>query len=83
MTRALIVVAAVLGGVVVFGWLGWALYASRQFSPLTGASWGLAAIVVGGVVVTGLLAAGLIVLAFYSSRRGYDDRAHDEFEPDG
>lgn len=35
--------------------------------------------VLGGVIATGALTGGLMWLAFYSSRKGYDDRAgHDE-----
>lgn len=69
----ILLVAAALAGV--FAYLLWALRASWRLggdSELGLHGWialGLA------FVVTGLLGAGLKGLAFYSSRRGYDDQA--------
>jgi hypothetical protein len=36
--------------------------------------------VAGGAVAVGLLAGGLMWLAFFSSRHGYDDRVEDPFD---
>ena len=49
--------------------LGWVLVAAEAFEGL-GPIWGWVA---AGAAVTGLLTAGLMWLAFFSARRGYDD----------
>jgi H+/Cl- antiporter ClcA len=67
----LIVVAALA---VVFGYIAWALKASWALGE--GVSLGVhgwTALVL-AFVVTGLLGGGLMWLAFYSSRKGFDDR---------
>jgi hypothetical protein len=64
----------------ILGYLGWALWSLRGTGSWTGGSWVLGAIIVGGVLVTGALAGALMWLAFYSARRGYDDRPQD-FDP--
>jgi hypothetical protein len=54
--------------------MGWALYQGSQI----GGGWSsLAPIwpyVAGGLIVVGALTGGLMWLAFYSDRKGYDDR---------
>jgi hypothetical protein len=55
---------------------GVALYAWREIGEVEISGHGLAAIAL-GAVVSFALGAGLMALMFFSSRRGYDDRAHD------
>ena len=74
MSKAVTVALVVLGLGVLAGWVGWAFWSTRDAGSWTGGSWVLAAIIVGGVLFTGALAGGLMWLAFYSSRKGYDDR---------
>ena len=64
---------AILVGVAVFAaLLFWGFYATPGGS-WAGGSWVLAAVMTGGVLATGALAGGLMWLAFYSARKGYDD----------
>ena len=74
-------IAVTIGLVLLFGFFGWAFYASNQLGvSWTGGSWVLTLVIVGGVLVTGALTGALMWLAFYSSRKGYDeDAAH--FDP--
>ena len=58
---------------VVFGFFGWAVFATRGFGSLTGGSRALAWLIGVGVVGTGALAGVLMWLAFYSDRKGFDD----------
>jgi len=64
--------------VVIFGFMGWALYNTGDLGDLTGGSAFITAMIVAAVVVTGAVAWGLMHLAFYSSRKGFDDQL--EFE---
>lgn len=59
---------------VVFGFMGHALWQMGGLRELTGGSWVLTLIIVGAVVVTGLVAAVLMRLAFWSSKKGWDDQ---------
>ena len=61
-----------LGLVVMFGFFGWSFYSMRG-SSLTGGSHAIAVMIVVGAVGTGALAGVLMWLAFYSSRKGYDE----------
>ena len=71
------ILLTVLGLALVFGFMGWALYAAnQQGGSWTGGSAVLTLIIAGGVIGTGLLAAVLMWLAFYSARKGYDEAAH-------
>jgi hypothetical protein len=72
MKNALVILLSALG-VAVVAFLVWGLWATRGAGSWTGGSWVLAAIIVGGVLFTGALAGGLMWLAFYSARKGYDD----------
>jgi hypothetical protein len=54
--------------------IGWVVLAMGPLSDWTGGSAVLAALIVGDALVAGGLAAGLMALAFYSSRTGFDDR---------
>jgi hypothetical protein len=55
---------------------GVALYAWREIGDVPISGHGLIALGL-GVVLTALVGAGLMALMFFSSRRGYDDRASD------
>jgi hypothetical protein len=68
----IVVVFAVLAMV---GAMGWAVYKSQGLGSWTGGSPILLLIIVLGTLVTGALTAGLMALAFYSERKGFDDRA--------
>jgi hypothetical protein len=63
---------AVLALGAVLGFFGWAFYAMGGVTGLTGGSTAIAVMIVGGVFFTGALGVGLMWLAFYSSRKGYD-----------
>jgi hypothetical protein len=63
----------------VLGWMGWSLYASGGLGDVGSGGSALVLVIVGGVAGTGLLAGALMWLAFYSSRRGWDEPAR--FEP--
>jgi hypothetical protein len=56
--------------------VGVALWAWREIGDVPISTHGLIAIGL-GAALTLLLGAGLMALMFFSSRRGYDDRAHD------
>jgi Flp pilus assembly protein protease CpaA len=56
--------------------VGVALWAWREIGDVPISTHGLIAIGL-GAALTFLLGAGLMALMFFSSRRGYDDRAHD------
>jgi multisubunit Na+/H+ antiporter MnhG subunit len=59
---------------------GVALWAWREIGDVEMSAHGLVALTL-GVLVTFALGAGLMALAFFSSRRGYDDRAHQPDDP--
>lgn len=67
------VVLVVLGLAAVFGWMGWALLDMGGLEGITGGSTTLGLMVAGGVVATALLAGVLMRLAFWSSKKGYDE----------
>jgi hypothetical protein len=73
-----------LGGglVIMFGFMGWAFYSTRSigFGPGTGA---ITVMIVASVLGTGLLTGVLMWLAFYSSRKGYDESPKFETKPGG
>jgi hypothetical protein len=61
---------------VIFAFFGWAFYATRDLGSWTGGSGAIAIMIILGVLGTGGLTAGLMWLAFYSSRKGYDEAAY-------
>jgi len=75
--------AIFMGGglALLFGFMGWAFYSTRSigFGPGTGA---IVVMIVAGVLGTGLLTGVLMWLAFYSSRKGYDESPKFEAKPD-
>lgn len=82
------IVLTVLGLAVMFGFFAWAFYAAnRMGGSWTGGSSAIAVMITAGVLGTGALTGVLMWLAFYSSRKGYDetpkwaDRRKDR--PDG
>jgi len=56
-----------------FGFMGWTLWSSGVFGELGRGSTGLTITIAVGVLVTGLLTGVLMRLAFYSSKKGYDE----------
>jgi cation transporter-like permease len=67
-----VVILAALGLMAVFAFFGWALYISGGFA-WTGGSKAIVIALVAGAVGVGALTGVLMWLAFYSSRKGYDD----------
>lgn len=67
---------------VVFGFMGHALWQIGDLRALTGGSWVLALVMAAGVLLTGLVAGGLMWLAFWSSRKGYDEAVQYDLHPD-
>ena len=66
-------IASAAGLIALFGFFGWAFYATRDFGSWTGGSLVVALMIALGVIFTGGLTGALMWLAFYSSRKGYDD----------
>jgi hypothetical protein len=52
---------------------GWGFYAMRDFGSWTGGSRAIAIMIGVGAIATGALTGALMWLAFYSSRKGYDE----------
>ncbi|MEI9964161.1 MAG: hypothetical protein WDM92_05105 [Caulobacteraceae bacterium] len=77
MSRGLVVLAVVLLGFLAFVvWSFFRLWALAGNAPMSAAGYGAMAL---AAVLTLGVGGGLMWLAFYSSRKGYDDRAgHDE-----
>ncbi|MDB5483774.1 MAG: hypothetical protein JWO83_4827 [Caulobacteraceae bacterium] len=67
-----VVILAALGLMAVFAFFGWAFYISGGFA-WTGGSKAIVIALVAGAVGVGALTGVLMWLAFYSSRKGYDD----------
>jgi hypothetical protein len=61
--------------------LAWALWATGALD-FSGGSATSVAIIAGGVLLTGALAGAFMWLAFYSSRKGYDDAPKIERDRD-
>jgi hypothetical protein len=82
MRRHLATIFLLLVLALVAGFFGWALHAAEPM----GSGWeGLAGVwlyVLGGLVAVGALTGGLMWLAFYSSRHGYDE-PFDVNKPNG
>ena len=76
---ALLVIAAVAAALVGFG-----VWASSQLTGSFGGTVWIWLAMVGGALTVAALTAGLMWLAFFSARRGYDDAAVDfSDDPDG
>jgi cation transporter-like permease len=76
MTKAAVIAVVLLGLAAVAGFFGWAFYAMEGAGSWTGGSSAIMTIIVAGALVTGGLAGVLMWLAFYSSRKGYDELPH-------
>ncbi len=59
---------------VVMGLIGWAFISTSALGSMTGGSWALTLMIAGGAVGAGALTGVLMWLAFYSARKGFDDR---------
>jgi cation transporter-like permease len=70
--RRLIVALTAIGLLAVFGFFAWAFYSTRG-TAWTGGSKAIAVTLVVGAVAVGGLTGVLMWLAFYSSRKGYDE----------
>lgn len=73
-------IAPGLATVLAFG--AWAVFATRAMGPWTGGSTLLLETIIGAAVFTGGLTGVLMWLAFYSSRKGYDEPFRPDDNPD-
>ncbi len=65
-----------------FGFMGWSFYSTRSISLEGAGSGAMMIMIVVGVLGTGLLTGVLMWLAFYSSRKGYDENPKFEVRAD-
>ncbi len=77
------VILIALGLAAIFGFMGWSLWRMGGLGGVTGGSTTLTIIVIAGVVGTALLAGVLMRLAFWSSRKGYDETVRFEQRDEG
>ncbi len=70
------------GLAIVFGFMGWSFYSTRSMGFGGPGSGAIVVMVLAGVLGTGLLTGVLMWLAFYSSRKGYDETPRFETKPD-
>ncbi|HEY5107457.1 MAG TPA: hypothetical protein VII73_11920 [Caulobacteraceae bacterium] len=66
-------VAIGAGLAILFGFMGWSFYTTGSMRLAGASSTTSLVMIVAGVLGTGVLAAVLMGLAFYSSRKGYDE----------
>ncbi|HEV2364935.1 MAG TPA: hypothetical protein VGS12_12145 [Caulobacteraceae bacterium] len=71
--KTLTAIVLIGAGLAFLAFMGWTLATSGIMGSLRGNSGVVIAIIVGGVVGVGGLTGLLMWLAFYSSRRGYDE----------
>ena len=71
-TKRLVVILTGVGLLVVFGFFGWVFYTTGGFAWI-GGSKAIATALVAGALGVGALTGLLMWLAFYSSRKGFDD----------
>jgi cation transporter-like permease len=71
--RRLVPILVVVCFGVILGLMAWAFFATRDLGPWTGGSSAILIMILAGAVLTGALTGGLMALAFYSDRRGYDE----------
>jgi cation transporter-like permease len=77
-----VVILTAAGLLAVFGFFGWALYISGGFA-WTGGSRVIAIALIAGAAGVGVLTGVLMWLAFYSSRKGYDEPPSFDEHGDG
>lgn len=70
------------GLAILFGFMGWAFYSTRSMGLGGPGSGAIVVMIVAGVLGTGLLTGVLMWLAFYSSRKGYDEGPRFETKMD-
>ena len=70
------------GLAILFGFMGWAFYSTRSMGLGGTGSNAIMVMIVAGVLGTGLLTGVLMWLAFYSSRKGYDESPRFETKSD-
>ncbi|MDQ2860237.1 MAG: hypothetical protein M3T55_05830 [Pseudomonadota bacterium] len=77
-------IAIFMGGglAILFGFMGWAFYSTRAMGLGGPGSGAIVVMIVAGVLGTGLLTGVLMWLAFYSSRKGYDESPRFETKPE-
>lgn len=80
--KAPAIILTVIGLAVVFGFMGWALTKMGGIDGITGGSQGLGIMIAVGVVGTGALAAVLMRLMFWSSKKGFDETVRFEKRED-
>lgn len=80
--KAVHILLLLLGLAVVFGFMGWALWKMGGLEGITGGSMTLALVIGGGVLATAALAGGLMWLAFWSSKKGFDETVEFETRED-
>lgn len=78
-------IAIFMGGglAILFGFMGWAFYSTRAMGLGGPGSGAIVVMIVAGVLGVGCLTGVLMWLAFYSSRKGYDESPKFETKPDG
>ena len=72
------VILIAVGLTAIFGFMGWSLLRMGGLQGITGGSTSLTIMVALGVLGTALLAGVLMRLAFWSSRKGYDETVRFE-----
>jgi cation transporter-like permease len=77
-----VVILSAVGVLAVFGFFGWVFYINGGLA-WTGGSKAIAIALVAGAAGVGALTGVLMWLAFYSSRKGYDDPPRFEDPDDG
>ncbi|MDO9433271.1 MAG: hypothetical protein Q7T84_18410 [Phenylobacterium sp.] len=73
MKYGLTVLASFFGVAALAGLAGWTFYTGSKIGGGWGSLGPVLLFVIGGLVVVGALTGGLMWLAFYSSRQGYDE----------
>jgi len=71
--KAPAIILIVLGLAAVFGWMTWQLIRMGGLTGLTGGSTTIGIMIAVGVIGTAVLTGVLMRLAFFSSRKGYDE----------
>ncbi|MEO8926804.1 MAG: hypothetical protein ABI306_06530 [Caulobacteraceae bacterium] len=72
-----------VGLALLFGFMAWAFYSTSSMGLGGPGSGAIVVMIVAGVLGVGCLTGVLMWLAFYSSRKGYDESPKFETKPDG
>ena len=73
MSRRLVIALVVVGIVAFISFAAWTVIATKAMGSWTGGSSVLLGMIIAGALFTGGLTGVLMWLAFYSSRKGYDE----------